>query len=215
MFTDIHTHHRQSAGGASIYNLTPGEEPCEGFFSAGVHPWLADQFTPASAISYLKSTHKYPQFVAVGEIGIDRACAVPIAQQASLFECQMIWAAEHNIPCIIHCVRAYSDILQVLKRHKFIPTVIFHAYSGNKQTTVQLSHFGAYFSLGMRELMRTNYLQEIPTDKLFLETDVQKSEISSVYDLASKQLDMPIDELCRIVAQNVKHVWTEGWSFRQ
>ena len=206
MFIDIHTHHRQTTGGTSIYNLTPGEEPCDGFFSAGVHPWLADQFSPASAIAQLESFLKYPQFVAVGEIGIDRACTVPVAQQTLLFECQLHWAVANNVPCIVHCVRAYSDILQVLKRQKRIPAIIFHAYTCNEQVTDQLLRFGAYFSLGMRELSRKTCLQHIPINRLFLETDEQNVAIRDVYELASTQLEMTIAELSNEVAQNVKRV---------
>lgn len=206
MFIDVHTHCNR--GGASIYNLAPGEKPIDGLFSAGVHPWQADQYSPASAIALLESLQKHPQYVAVGEIGIDRACAVPILQQAALFECQLQWAAEHNKPCIIHSVRAYSDIQQVLKRQKRVPAIIFHAYSGNEAVTEQLLRFGAFFSLGMRELMHKD-MQHIPPERLFLETDEHDCAINSVYELASRQQGVVLDVLTTVVAQNARQMWPQ------
>ncbi len=213
MFIDIHTHRRQPAGGTSIYNLTPGEEPCEGFFSAGVHPWQADQFSPASAIAQLESLQKHPQFVVVGEIGIDRACDVSLPQQIALFEAQLQWASQHAKPVTIHCVRAYSDVLQVLKRNRHLPALLFHAYIANEQTTIQLSKYDAYFSLGHRELSRKGDLRHIPLDKLFLETDEQPVDIRDVYELASEKLGIAIRELETIVEQNAERLLENGWCF--
>lgn len=215
MFIDIHTHRRQPADDTSIYNLSPGEEPCEGFFSAGVHPWQADQFSPASAIAQLEDLQKYPQFVAVGEIGIDRACTVPLPPQIALFETQLQWASQHAKPVTIHCVRAYSDVLQVLKRNRHLPALLFHAYIANEQTTIQLSQYDAYFSLGCRELSRKGDLRHIPLDKLFLETDEQSVDIHEVYELASSKLGMTVGELETVIEQNAERLMGNGWCFGQ
>lgn len=211
MYLDIHTHHQYS--GASIYNLAPGEKPAFRLFSAGVHPWHANTHSCASATTLLEQMNTSEYFAAVGEVGIDRACNIPILQQTTIFECQLRWACQHDVPCIIHCVRAYSDILQVLKRNTLRPPIIFHAYAGNPQITAQLTQAGAFFSLGMRELHHMDNIKHIPIERLFLETDEQDIPIGEVYEEVAKRLCMSIEGVCQIVEQNANSLWQGGLSF--
>lgn len=212
MFIDIHTHQCNSSG-AAIYNISPGEDPCEGLFSAGIHPWQAGRFSAGYAVSLLETMKSHANFVAVGEVGIDRACNVPLTQQIPLFGTQLQWAAANGVPCIIHCVRAYSDILQVLKHQRTLPQLIFHAYTGNAQITEALIRCGAYFSFGARELSRQSGFLPIPVEHIFLETDTQSSDIREVYSLAGTRWRMDVEEIADVIARNAKCVWPQCRDF--
>ena len=187
MLIDVHTHRRTAGGNTAIYNLAHGEKPHGGLFSVGIHPWRSGACNEADAVMALDMLVGQIGFAAVGEIGIDRACGVPLEVQVPIFRCQLEWAVSHHIPVIVHCVRAYSDILHGMKHLRGDAPVIFHAYCANAHITQQLCRHNAYFSLGMRQLMHP-YAQFIPKDRLFLETDDSSAGIDAVYAQASASL---------------------------
>jgi Tat protein secretion system quality control protein TatD with DNase activity len=88
----------------------------------GVHPWWADQIT-ADWKANLRDQLRSKPNVHVGEIGLDKAKLVghgeekvrAWAQQVMVFKEQLTIAAELGRAVSVHCVRAFGELLGILK----------------------------------------------------------------------------------------------------
>lgn len=162
------------------------------FFSIGIHPWKIQKTTDfcrqaLSKLSQLLDISDTRRLKAIGECGIDRVCDIDIEIQKSVFIKQIEIAEQYQKPLIIHCVRAYPDIISIRKMTKAKQAWIIHGYQGNEQTAEQLMrHDGIYLSLGdvlfKNEERARRLLEIIPRDKMFLETDVAERSITDVYE---------------------------------
>lgn len=179
--------------------ITSGE-----FTTAGIHPWWVEDFPvediPLLKNNILKLLHE-KKLWAIGETGIDRVYPEHLETQKELFLWHLNLAHESGLPLIIHSVRAYSDILQMMKEHKPKTPWIFHDFRGNEIVMKDLLriHPECYFSFGLsidnspqiREL-----LPLVPLERLLLETDDQKHlDIHDIYLRASEQLGMDVEFL--------------------
>jgi TatD DNase family protein len=78
----------------------------------GIHPLHAGRCDDAS-LSRLADLAQ--SAVAVGEIGLDYFVAVPKELQMRAFRAQLAVAVEAGVPVLIHCRRAFGDLLPVLR----------------------------------------------------------------------------------------------------
>jgi len=142
-------------------------------FALGVHPWFANT-APLPAIMSMDTTGA----VAVGEIGLDAAIETPSMEtQMALFEAQLAVARDHALPVVIHCRRAFGELLHALKRAGTLPRGgVVHAFSGSAELVDALAPRGFYFSMGRsltyhRSRKRDTVLARVYPDRLLLETD--------------------------------------------
>lgn len=168
-------------------------------FSAGIHPWHINKIDIALSMQKLESLVKNPQMLAIGECGLDRAVATNFELQKEVFLLQLQLAEQKDKALIIHNVRAFSDFLAILKQEQPNIPLIFHAFNGNHDILKKLLRFNTYFSLG-KELFDTKskasrVLNQIPINRLFLETDEWEGSIEEIYSKASELLQTPISEL--------------------
>lgn len=214
---DIHTHNSSSneANAFCLKNIILPDQvvPNEGFYSAGWHPWFIKEHSLNEIEQKLTLVCPMPQIIAVGECGLDRAINLPMNIQTEVFELHLHQAKELHKPLIVHAVRSYSDILQLLKKHHFQLPIIFHNYSGNEQQTKQFLKFNPYFSFGEsvkknRKMVRI--INAIPADRLFLETDESELSIEKIYLSAATALGTPFDELTRQMNKNFRTVFGDG-----
>lgn len=154
------------------------------WWAAGIHPYYADQASPAIWAD-LKKRASHPQFVALGEIGLDynNKCTIPKERQIQTFEEALQLGVEIDKPYIVHCRNAYEDLTPILKRfltaHPPKPGVspgVIHCFSGNSQDAEAVISLGFYLGVDgpltypnakpLREALST-----VPLDRLVLETD--------------------------------------------
>ena len=112
-------------------------------------------------------------------------------------------AAELGLPLIVHCVRAYDDLKAMLSG--FPLPVIVHGFTGSEQLASQLLDRGWYLSFGKtveRSPKTRRTLRSIPSDRLFLETDMSGEEIESVYRRAADIRNEPAESLRDAVHTN-------------
>ena len=124
--------------------------PDQIWWAAGLHPYYADQSTPA-LWQNLKILTQHPQFVAIGEIGLDYAkCPILPSDQLKAFRCGIDLALEVDKPIIVHCREAYDDLMPLMREcfgGKGMSPGVIHCFSGNREQAEELTQMG--FFLGV------------------------------------------------------------------
>jgi TatD DNase family protein len=116
-------------------------------------------------------------FVAIGEIGLDFYWDTSFSsQQHEVFEIQMQWALEKNLPIVIHTRSATKEtIAAVAPFAKKGLTGIFHCFSGTYETAKQIIDMNFYLGIGGVLTYKKSGLAEVIKDvdikHLVLETD--------------------------------------------
>jgi TatD DNase family protein len=202
IFYDIHSHKSSENDDViTIYSIDLGlqrnavfsteevkNRPLE-LFSAGIHPWHPD----ASKILELKALAKLKNVVAIGEAGLDKL-KNDFEIQKQLFEIQVQIAEETGKPMIIHCVRAWNELLEMKRRFKPSVTWIIHGFRGNAVLASQLMNNGLYLSFGKNfhpEALKKAWEMK----RLLIETDDNDVDIREVYDNIAEILSLSISEL--------------------
>ena len=118
-------------------------------------------------------------FIAIGEVGLDYYWSREFeAEQLQAFEEQVEWAAEYDLPLMIHCRKAQNEMVHILKRHEkeLARGGVFHCFTGNEKEAEQLLQFDN-FVLGIGGVLtfKKSHLPEvlagIPIDRIVIETD--------------------------------------------
>lgn len=145
--------------------------------TVGLHPHDASDFSPRT-IDFLDSLAAEPKVVAVGETGLDNYYNhSPVEKQKEAFEAHLELAERVQLPVVIHCRDAYSELIETLKasyRAGHVPWHV-HCFSGNSRELAELIELDCYFSVGGMVTFRKFHGQEliraIPAERLLLETD--------------------------------------------
>jgi TatD DNase family protein len=150
-FIDIHTHHAH-AGNATVkvVNLFPGDDiPAfsgRNFYSVGLHPWcLKTREENSNSLLIMEDVLEFDHVLFAGECGLDKISGADFQEQKRVFMAQAIMAEEYQKPLIIHCVRAYNEIIELYNSyHPSVPW-IFHNYTGNREISEQLLKNSFFF----------------------------------------------------------------------
>lgn len=145
------------------------------FYSAvGVHPedlYSGEYFNPQKLLPFIN----HPKTVAIGEIGLDYHWDThPVEVQKKWFEDQLDFAAQVNLPVIIHDREAHNDTLEILKKHK--PNGVLHCFSGSNEMAKEVLKLGMYIGVGGVTTFKNakkliEVVKDLPLDRLLLETD--------------------------------------------
>ncbi|KAI5443739.1 hypothetical protein KIW84_012405 [Lathyrus oleraceus] len=85
--------------------------------SFGLHPWYVTERSP-NWFNKLKEYFDSTPSAAVGEIGLDKGShgkKIDFSEQVEVLRQQLELAKELNKPASVHCVRAYGDLLELMK----------------------------------------------------------------------------------------------------
>jgi TatD DNase family protein len=187
----------------------------------GVHPWHADQAGADLDGALAKSLGGLRG--GVGEIGLDKARpGMPRDLQAWIFSRQLEVAARLGKPVTIHCVRAWGDMLAILRAAGARrPRLLFHSFRGSGEILEDVLRLGAYVSFSWKTLCRgsedsLSVLRKVPPDRLLLETDFPYAEpgpltaeryfqcLEQTYEEAARERSLGIGELRESVWENGK-----------
>jgi len=213
---DIHTHRHKNDSSVQILNifaqdlLLPG---VEGFYSTGLHPWHIELVNQEECLHTIELASVQKNMLAVGECGLDRSIATNFASQELYFRKQIEIAEKYAKPLIIHCVRAFPELIKLKKEYKSDIPWIIHAFQGNRPTTLELIRHDFYFSVGeslLRSHPKNEILTVLPSDRLFLETDDREISIGKIYSLAAKLLMIDEETLSVIIHENFKRLFGNG-----
>ena len=129
----------------------------------GIHPWHVSDL-PEDALEKLQNLLQENPQAHIGEIGLDK-CKKDFYKQEEIFEAQLKLAQQFNRPVHIHCVRAWQEVIAIIKNYPDL-TYLFHGFSGDKNVVRFLEKYKAYFSVHC-----ATKIPLIPANKLLIESD--------------------------------------------
>lgn len=141
----------------------------------GLHPVFIEEHQPHHLLELDELLATTPA-LAVGEIGLDYYLKDLDRDKQRAFFCkQLIIAAKHNLPVIIHNRKAHDDCLVLLKEIG-TQTGIIHAFNGSIQQAEKYIEMGFLLGFGgMLTYQRSSKLRalvkKLPLDSIVLETD--------------------------------------------
>jgi len=167
-------------------------------FTVGIHPWYIDFENLERDLQIIEQTLQHPNCKALGECGLDKRIETPLENQISVFKQQLLLAEKHKKTVILHCVSAYQEVIEIKKQLKITVPMIIHGFSKNIQVAQSLYKNGFYLSFGkylLRNPELSNVLKQVPTEFLFLETDMIEENIDQVYAKAQSVLETDVEKL--------------------
>ncbi|MDR2916729.1 MAG: TatD family hydrolase [Tannerella sp.] len=175
------------------------------YYAVGVHPWYIDKIHADTANDLFAKVCEYahfPEIVAIGETGLDKMTAKTendFIFQQELFLLHAHLSEEVKKPLIIHCVKAWDELLRIRKSINPSMPWIIHGFRGKEKLATQLLNTGFYLSFGM--YYNTGALQMAWTKRrLLIETDDKNMDIRDVYKLIAKDLHIPESKLSEEIA---------------
>lgn len=210
IYYNIHTHYDfQEPDVILIRNFNVGEygsfcglDIQHSFFSLGIHPWKLRESELSGNITYIEQNAIFDSIKAIGECGLDKLSPVSMELQKKAFLAQIMISERFEKPLIIHCVKAFDELIAIKKMINPKQIWILHGFRGKPQQAEQLTNQGFFFSLGWK--YNDQSLSAIPLNRLFLETDDEKISIRKVYEKIAGSKDLELKELGQYVELNVK-----------
>lgn len=167
--------------------------------SVGIHPWYI--YNVREQLSCLETILSSPSVVAVGEAGLDKLAETSPDIQLDTFLQQASLAEKTNKPLIIHCVKAWAELIVARKTIKPHTPWIIHGFRGNGQLAQQLIAQGFHLSFG--EYFNPAALSAAWPNRLFAETDDKEIDIRTVYRQLASSLQIPLEEFAIAIQKNV------------
>lgn len=173
------------------------------WFSCGVHPWYSEDAEPQ--LKFLKEIANDLRIVAIGEAGLDKLKGPELAIQQTVFEQQVQLSEQLQKPLIIHCVKAWDELLKIKKIYQPRQPWIIHGFKGKVELAEQLLSHGFFFSVN--DKFHDDAIRAIPLDRLFCETDVSETTIEEVYNEVANTLEISVEALASQIEENVKRIF--------
>lgn len=210
MYIDIHRHSSDKGEADLILknafhnqdiNSMEGE-----YFSVGLHPWHVKESLLDGDVKQVNEAARLYKVIAIGEAGLDKTIEVDIKVQLRAFEQQIEIARQLNIPMIIHCVRAYNEIISIRKNSKLKSPWIIHWFNASTEMANDLVKKNCYLSFG-NSLFNENTkayraFTKIPVEYVFLETDDVNIPITEIYKKAAHLRQISIQDLKNQIKKN-------------
>jgi TatD DNase family protein len=170
------------------------------YFSIGIHPWFIDEKSIDKSMKLLEFHLKMNRCIALGESGLDKIRGADFEVQKIVFQNQITLANLHNKPLIIHCVKSYDVLLNLLKKNPPSVKCIIHGFNKNYELAKILSSKGFILSFGaflMQDEKLQKIIQSLEADTFFLETDDSTRSIQEIYEFVAKLKGISIKDLAR------------------
>ena len=130
---DFHTHNL-NANKDSIINIsiTDADRIKNGYkYSIGIHPWDSESVS-AEELHKLSEIATNDNVILIGEAGLDKLKGANQLEQEELFRNQIKLSEDLSKPLLIHCVKAYQELIAIKKELKPKQPWIIHGYRGNE-----------------------------------------------------------------------------------
>ncbi len=213
-YLDIHTHHtKHDPGVRAIYNWIPQRDssyPVDAFgVSLGIHPHYISAEHWERDLYFIDQSLKHSRFKLIGECGLDRLTGPSLSLQQEVFRRQLDLADKHRKPVLIHCVRAFDELLSCTRPFLGKVPLIIHGYSKSLELARELSRKGFLLSFG-QSLVKNHpganaYLAETNSN-FFLESDESSQPIEEIYETAAFLRKISVDQLKDVIFAHWKNI---------
>lgn len=216
MYYNVHTHRiSNDPEVVTILNTIvgrSGEKPDgndpEGSFSSspliwrsyGIHPWYISDAD--AQMAQLRDKAGLPEVVAIGEAGLDKVTGTALPLQEKVFSEQVLLAEELEKPLMIHCVKAWPELMQMKKRMNPRMPWIIHGFRGKGELATQLIRQGCFLSFGY--YFHPEAVRAAWPARILAETDEGEPDIRAVYQRLADGLDIPVLGFGLQLAENVR-----------
>lgn len=209
MFYNTHTHaNLVDKNVLSIVNQYPSELNLDiPFYSVGIHPWFINLDNLEAELAIIDRTLAQKNCLALGECGLDKRIEMPLDKQIFVFKEQIKIAKKHKKPLILHCVSAFNEVIVLKKEMQIEVPIVIHGFSKNIEIAKSLISNGIYLSFGkylLRNIELASVFENVPNDKILLETDTIDETIFEVYSKAKqiKKVDLEL-----LIENNFKKIF--------
>ena len=206
-FFNIHTHNSVHPE-TEILSLLPEQLSTNihiDYVSVGIHPWELTEENADIQWETLHESIRDKRIVAIGECGLDKLKGPSMEHQTAIFKQEAALAENCSLPLIIHCVKAFNELIQLKKEISPCQPWIIHGFRGKLPLTLDCIRHGFYLSIGSR--FQVDALKAIPLDRLFIESDESEESIRSIYQRIAETKEISLQELVEAINKNVREVF--------
>lgn len=173
--------------------------------SIGLHPWKVGEDWQEVVASIRKEASRRDVW-AIGECGLDKVHGAPLAMQMDAFRAHIAIAEEVQKPMVIHCVRAFDELLMLrreleasCKQEGRVPQPwVIHGFRGKPEQAKQLMTKGMLLSFGHQYNLDTLRVVFTSSRPFFLETDDLRLSVRQIYEQIAHHLDVDVAHLSRL-----------------
>ncbi|MGG8497967.1 TatD family hydrolase [Tenacibaculum sp. TC6] len=211
-FIDVHTHSiKNDTHITSIRNTYPSDPEPTTFFSTGIHPWYIEKQNIENEFHQLSQKLLSKNCLAIGECGLDKLTSTEYTLQIAVFKRHIELSETHKKPLIIHCVKAYNDLISLKKELVPKQPWIVHGFNKNIQVAKDLLKNNITLSIGA-SLLTNKKLQiiskEIPVENILLETDNSKESIINIYNTFATVKNESTESIKKQINKNFNRIFT-------
>jgi TatD DNase family protein len=180
-------------------------------YALGIHPLYVsragetdlEQLAEAVRIAQVD-----PNFVGIGEIGLDFEAGAPDAgQQEHFYQAQLRLARSWSLPVVLHVRRSADRLLKYLRRVE-VPGGIAHAFNGSEQQAREFAvrrlrlGFGGSATFGGSLRIRRHAV-EVPESAIVLETDAPDIAPQWMHSQSGRRRNEPaqLPRIAAVIAQ--------------
>lgn len=195
------------------------------FSMMGLHPCsVKENWREELAIA--EDWLKQRRFAAIGEIGLDFYWdKTYIEEQYEVFEIQMQWALDYNLPIVIHTRNAMQETIDAVKpfSEKGL-TGIFHCFGDSYEMAKQIISMNFYLGIGgvvtYKKAGLENILDKISLDHIVLETDApyltpvpfrgkrnESSYIKIIAERVAAIKNIPVEVVAKTTTENAEKIF--------
>jgi TatD DNase family protein len=171
---------------------------------------------------------RMPKIVAIGEIGLDYHYDLsPRERQREVFEAQLRFAREADLPVIVHSREAEADTLEILRRSG-VNKGVMHCFSGDMKMAEETLAMGFHISMaGPVTFKKADTLvlvaKSVPDERLLVETDApylapvpyrgkrnEPAYVIATADFLAGLRGVTLEDIDRITSLNAKRLFGIG-----
>ncbi|WP_455668932.1 TatD family hydrolase [Phocaeicola sp.] len=176
----------------------------EGYYSVGIHPWRASE-AGLEEWESLEEAVKHPAVLAIGEAGLDKLTSTDFSLQREVFIKQIFLSESVEKPLVIHCVKAFNELIELKKKYRPRMPWVVHGFRNNLNIARRLMNEDIYLSLG--EKYQADVLQSIPLERLLTETDESVLGIHTLIERMAEARGLEANDLCNRIDQNARKIF--------
>ncbi len=210
-YIDIHTH--EAAPGNGIFSvdvLMAHEERTPAnlkgiLYTCGIHPWHLNENNHDILLALVRERCSDPRIIAIGEAGFDKIKGPSMDLQRRTFEEQVEISEETGKPLVVHCVRAWDELLGEHKKLGPKMPWMVHGFRGKYDLAMQLISKGMYISFWFDYIIKaesSELVRSLPVERIFLETDGADVDIRDIYNKVSADLEITVEKLKELLQMN-------------